>query len=48
MDTLWIYNFEDGVVLTLVNIGFSIQELHKMTEIHGKVTAEHKMVRISY
>ena len=47
MDTVYyIYKFEDGTVLTLVNTGFSIAEGSKMKELHGDCELEIKQVRI--
>ena len=48
MDTLFIYKFEDGTELLLVNQGFSMEELWKMREIHGKATVSFKNVQIVY
>lgn len=38
----YIYKFEDGTVLTLVNNGFSTAELWKMQDLHGKCQIETK------
>lgn len=47
METVYyIYKFEDGTILTLVNIGFSIAEGFKMKELHGDCKLEIKQVRI--
>ena len=32
----YIYTFEDGTVLTLLNIGLSVAEVWKLEELHGK------------
>jgi hypothetical protein len=49
METVYyIYKFEDGTVLTLVNTGFSIAEGSKMKELHGDCELEIKQVRINY
>lgn len=42
METIWIYKFEDGTEISLVNKGFSVEEIWKMQEIHGKVTSSFK------
>ncbi len=42
----YIYKFEDGTILTLVNTGFSIAEGFKMRELHGDCELEIKQVRI--
>ena len=46
MDLLWIYIFEDGTEITLVNQGFSVGELWKMEELHGKYAKRTKSVKI--
>lgn len=32
----YIYAFEDGTVLTLLNVGLSVAEVWKLEELHGK------------
>lgn len=32
----FVYTFEDGTVITLVNTGFSAAEVWKLQELHGK------------
>lgn len=32
----WVYKFADGAVITLVNTSFSIDEVLKLEELHGK------------
>lgn len=32
----YIYTFEDGTVLTLLNVGLSVAEVWKLEELHGK------------
>ena len=36
--TVWIYIFEDGTKLELLNIGLSTEEVRKLMELHGSVT----------
>jgi hypothetical protein len=36
MNTLWIYEFEDGTVLKLLDEGLSAEEVWKLAELHGK------------
>ena len=43
---LYIYKYEDGTVLTIVNAGFSIAEGTKMKELHGDCELEIKQVKI--
>lgn len=38
--TVWIYIFEDGTRLELINIGLSTEEVHKLMELHGAVTVD--------
>lgn len=33
---IYIYAFEDGTVLTLLNVGLSVAEVWKLEELHGK------------
>lgn len=32
----YIYTFEDGTVLKLLNVGLSVAEVWKLEELHGK------------
>ena len=32
----YIYTFEDGTVLKLLNVGLSVTEVWKLEELHGK------------
>ena len=32
----YIYTFEDGTVLKLLNVGLSVAEIWKLEELHGK------------
>jgi len=38
--TVWIYIFEDGTRLELLNIGLSTEEVYKLMELHGAVTVD--------
>lgn len=38
--TVWIYIFEDGTRLELINIGLSTEEVRKLMELHGAVTVD--------
>lgn len=40
MDVFYVYTFDDGTVLTLLNFGFSTDELWKMKELHGNCKIE--------
>lgn len=33
---IYIYTFEDGTVLKLLDAGLSVEEVWKMQELHGK------------
>jgi len=37
---VWIYIFEDGSRLELVNIGLSTEEVLKLMKLHGAVTVD--------
>lgn len=38
--TIWIYRFDDGTKLELLNVGLSIAELWKLQELHGNVVVD--------
>ena len=40
--TIWIYYFDDGTELKLIDVGFSTAELWKLAELHGKCSISHK------
>ena len=40
-NTIWIYRFNDGTTLKLLNVGFSIQELWLLQDLHGKCDISH-------
>ena len=40
--TIWIYIFEDGTKLELLNIGFSTLEIIALRKLHGKVVINSK------
>lgn len=33
---IYIYTFEDGAILKLLNVGLSAEEVWKLEELHGK------------
>lgn len=33
----WVYEFEDGTILKLVNVGLSAREVWKLEDVHGKL-----------
>ena len=33
---IYMYAFEDGTVLTLLNVGLSVAEVWKLEELHGR------------
>ena len=33
---IYIYAFDDGTVLTLLNVGLTVAEVLKLEELHGK------------
>ena len=35
MTTIWVYTFEDGTRLRLLDTGLSVQEIWKLQELHG-------------
>ncbi len=41
---IWIYIFEDGTVLKLLDVGFSCQELWALKKLHGKAKVSNKKV----
>lgn len=38
MTTVWIYIFDDGTVLRLLDVGLSVEEVWKLQLIHGACT----------
>lgn len=40
--TIWIYLFDDGTQLELLDTGFSIQEIFDLEKLHGKCVMSHK------
>lgn len=45
-DVIWIYSFDDGIELKLLNIGFSMQEVAMLEKLHGKCVISHERVRM--
>lgn len=43
-DTIWIYSFEDGTQLKLINMGFSTGELLVLQEMHGACVISHERI----
>ena len=37
---IFIYTFEDGTILKLLDVGLSCEEVWKLQELHGKCKAE--------
>ena len=37
---IYVYTFEDGTVLKLIDVGLSIEEVWKLQELHGKCKIE--------
>ena len=44
--TIWIYSFDDGVELKLLDTGFSVQEIVELKKLHGKCVMSHKRIRL--
>ena len=42
--TTWVYEFEDGTKLELLNIGLSVEEIWKLKELHGDVKKSFKRI----
>jgi len=43
--TIWIYVFDDGVELKLLDTGFSTQEILVLEKLHGKCVINHERIR---
>ena len=43
--TIWIYSFDDGTELKLLNAGLSIQEIVELAKIHGRCVVSHERIR---
>lgn len=43
--TVWIYIFEDGTRLKLLDIGLSTEEIIALGKLHGKCVMSHKIRR---
>ena len=42
--TIWIYSFDDGVELKLLDTGFSIEDIRKLEKMHGTCVISHYRV----
>lgn len=42
--TIWIYIFEDGTKLQLLDIGLSTQELTMLQDLHGAVVVNFERI----
>ena len=38
MTIVWVYTFDDGTVLRLLDVGLSVEEVCKLQLIHGACT----------
>ena len=43
--TIWIYSFDDGTELKLLDTGFSVQEIVELEKMHGKCVVSHERIR---
>ena len=43
--TIWIYLFDDGVELRLLDTGFSMQEIVELEKLHGRCVISHERIR---
>ena len=43
--TIWIYSFDDGTQLKLLDTGFSMKEIIALEKLHGKCVMSHKRIR---
>ena len=44
MTIIWIYTFEDGTQLKLLNTGLSTEEIWKLQDIHGACVMSHEQL----
>ena len=42
--TIWIYSFDDGTELKLLDIGFSMQEIVELEKLHGTCVISHERI----
>ena len=40
MKTIWVYTFEDGTVLKVLDNGLSTEEVIHLQKLHGKATVK--------
>lgn len=43
---VWVYTFEDGTVLKLLEVGLSTEEVWKLQELHGTCKASWERIRM--
>ena len=43
--TIWIYSFDDGTELKLLDTGFAVQEIVALEKLHGKCVISHERIR---
>lgn len=43
--TIWIYSFDDGTKLKLLDAGLSTQEIVELEKLHGKCVVSHERIR---
>ena len=43
--TIWIYSFDDGIELKLLDTGLSTQEIVELVKLHGKCVVNHEKIR---
>lgn len=43
--TIWIYSFDDGTELKLLDTGFAVQEIVVLEKLHGKCVISHERIR---
>lgn len=36
--TVWVYTFADGTVLKLLEVGLSVEDVWKLSEVHGRAS----------
>lgn len=45
MTIIWVYTFDDGTQLKLLNTGLSVEEIWKLQEIHGSCVVSYEAIR---
>ena len=45
MTTIWVYIFEDGTKLELLESGLSVAEVYKLKELHGECELRTRHIR---